>query len=132
MAREYRGGYYQMDHISFGKMMISEQLRPPLSAVSGLIVGSAKANAMASSAGGEGKRKSGARKLAESYEAVRGPIVVILSDGFPGPRITGRVINRARHAARNEFGAGGWQAGRGTRNLRRAGEAHGNLQGEAG
>ncbi len=132
MAREYRGGYYKMDHASFGKMMVSEQLRPPLSAVSGLIAATAAGFARADSAGGEPKRKSGARKLAESYQPERGPIVVILSDGIPGPRITGRVVNRARHAARNEFGAGGWQAGRGSRNLRRAGQLHGNLQGEAG
>ncbi len=130
MAREYRGGYYKMDHASFGKMMVSEQLRPPLSAVSGLIAATAKATARKSA-----KEESGdARRehLAEGYKAERGPIVVILSDGIPGPRITGRVVNRLRHAAVDEFGRGGWQKGRGSRNLRRAGQAHGNLAHEAG
>lgn len=133
MAREYRGGYYKMDHDSFGQMMVSEQLRPALVTISGLIKTQARVNTQRSGGSIAQGRDDGDKSLADSYEVERGPIVIIKGQGgLPGPRITQRVVNRLRHAAVNEFGRGGWKKGKGTRDLRRAGEMFGDLAGEAG
>lgn len=123
MAREYPGGYYKMNNESFGAMMISEQLRRPLNIVTRLIAARARINTIASS--GEGP-------LADSYEVERGPLVMVVVAGRPSPRISNRVVNRLRYAAAREFGRGGHTKGRGTRDLRRAGEAFGDLAGEGG
>lgn len=132
MAREHRGGYYKMDHESFGRMMVSEQFRPALVAVSNLIKAKAKANTEQSGTTIEQGGTNGGRSLADAYETQRGPILVLVVEGRPSPRITHRVVNTSRHAAVREFGRGGWKRGRGTRDLRRAGEAFGDLAGERG
>jgi hypothetical protein len=123
MAREYRGGTYVMDNESFGRMMVSEQVRRPLEAVTELIRARARLNTIASS--GEGP-------LAEAYEVEKGPIVTLVVGGRPSPRISQRVVNRLRYAAAREFGKGGHTKGQGTRDLRRAGAAFGDLSGDVG
>lgn len=124
MAREYPGGYYKMNHASFGAMMVSEQLRRPLDIASRLIAARAKANTVQSSG------ESGL--LANAYRVDRGPLVTLVVEGRPSPRISNRVVNPLRYAAAREFGRGGHTKGRGTRDLRRAGEVFGDLAGESG
>jgi hypothetical protein len=121
MAREMPGGAYVMDNESFGRMMVSEQLRGPLDIVTRLIADRAKSNTLQS---------SGAGPLADGYEVTHGPLVVIVVGGRPAPRISNRVVNRLRYAAAREFGKGGHKAGKGTRDLRRAGAGFGDLAGE--
>lgn len=129
MAREFRGGYYKIDHESFGAMMQSEQVRPPLVIVAGLIRMAAKANTEASSTGAQDKADG--VHMADAYKAEKGPMVNIPGPvGEAGPRITQRVVNRLRYAAAREFGRGGHAGGRGTRDLRRAGAMFGDLRGE--
>lgn len=146
VERDRRGGTYVMNHESFGAMMLSEQMRKPLEIVAGLIKEKAKANTLESSANAidpEGRESlslgeikghdtdEDGQHLADHYSVERGPAVVIMGQGgIPGPRISQRVVNPLRHAAAREFGRGGWQHGRGTRDLRRAGEAFGDLAGE--
>lgn len=126
-----RGGRYVMDNASFGNMMVSEQLRPALRHFSTLIKGVARINTLASSSGGDTTDDRDGTRLADAYEVERGPIVVVRGQtGEPGPRITERVVNRKRHAAAREFGRGGHTKGRGTRDLRRAGQAFGDLAAE--
>lgn len=132
MAREYRGGYYKMDHVSFGAMMVSEQLRPALRAVSTAIALRARLNAIERSGVPEGEEVDrDTKRLAKEYKPEEGPIVVVTGQGGePGPRITHRVVNRLRYAAADEFGRGGHTKGKGSRNLRRAGAMFGDLWGE--
>lgn len=124
-----RGGRYVPNHESFGAMMVSEQVRTPLVAVSKMIAGTARLNTKRSNAADNKNRQ---KSLADQYELDRGPIVTLIVVGKPSPRISHRVVNRARHAAAREFGIGGWRNGKGTRDLRRAGEKYGDLAGEAG
>lgn len=128
MARMPRGGTYVADNKSFGAMMVSEQLRPAIHAVSLAIKAQARANSLASATGGTADRDGQA--LADSYEVERGPLVAPVVRGRPSPRISMRVVNRKRYAAAREFGAGGHTKGKGTRDLRRAGAAFGDLAGE--
>lgn len=139
--RNPRGGTYIMNNASFGQMMLRKRgLRQGLLHYSRLIAERARLNSLISAAGGEGDVAVTARELrpddqhlANSYRVVTGPVVVIKGQGgIPGPRMSMRVINTVRYAAAREFGAGGHAGGRGTRDLRRAGEAFGDLAGEAG
>jgi len=132
MARQFKGGSYRMNNVSFGAMMVSEQVRKPLNIVSGLIRLQAKANTERSSALDEQGRKHVGRSLADNYKIRKGPLVTLIVGGKPSPRISNHVYNDSRHAARREFGAGGWQKGGGTRDLRRAGQVYGDLAGRAG
>lgn len=122
-----RGGTYIMNNESFGRMMLSEQLRPTLTRVAKQIQIAAKATTKRSA---EKTAQAGddLTHLADAYEVERGPIVVIMGQtGEPGPRITMRVVNRKRYAAAREFGTRGRK---GTRDLRRAGAMFGDLAGE--
>lgn len=134
--REHRGGYYKMDHKSFGQMMVSEQLRKPLAAVSNLIKIHAAANTLQSGYKSTSKRRRGVpppgSRLHENYEVEVGPIVILVVQGKASPRISQRVVNRKRSAARREFGPQGENHTGGTRDLRRAGERYGDLAGEPG
>lgn len=132
MARERKGGAYVEDHASFGQMMVSEQLRPALDFWTTVMRNRAKLNTEQSGSSVEQGGKHGGVSLADAYEAQHGPVVTLVVQGKPSPRISNRVVNPLRHAAAREFGAGGWRKGRGTRDLRRAGEAFGDLAGEAG
>lgn len=134
--REYRGGYYKMDHKSFGQMMVSEQVRPPLVIISDLIKAQAALNTIQSGNKNTTGRRRGVpppgSRLHESYELEKGPLVTLVVQGKASPRISHRVVNRKRSAAAREFGKGGHAAGRGTRDLRRAGERYGDLAGGSG
>lgn len=135
--RRMPGGAYVMDNKSFGAMMVSEQCRNALNAYSTAIKEQARANTNRSTPQSTRKRRSkkprrSGPSLADSYEVVRGPNVTLIVDGRPSPRISNRVVNRLRHAAAHEFGVGGWQAGNGSRDLRRAGQSFGDLAGERG
>lgn len=120
------GGRYVPDHESFGAMMVSEQLRKTLVRITKRIKTQAKANTQASS--------GGSKELANGYRDEVGPLVTLIVDGKPSPRISQRVVNGVRYAAAHEFGRGGRRTNfrNGSRDLRRAGQMYGDLRGEVG
>jgi hypothetical protein len=120
MANTY-GVRYKMDNASFGAFMVSEQARRPAIEAAHDVAAIAAANTRASS-GGVGD-------LASNYKVDEHTAPVVIAGN---PRVGAAVFNDKRYAAAREFGAGGHTKGKGTRDLRRAGGAVGELRGEPG
>lgn len=124
-----KGGTYVMNHESFGRMMLEQRkLRVAIYKAAVRISEIARVNTKRSSERDRGHHDT---HLADNYRVEVGPVVVIKGQGgVPGPRMSMRVVNRTPYAAALEFGSGGHAAGKGTRDLRRAGGQVGDIAGE--
>lgn len=125
MARETRVGY-KPDHKSFGEFMLSEQARQPAIEAARDIAKLAAENSRA--AAGGGTHDSDGVSLADNYKVNEHTAPVIVGGN---PRVGAEVYNDKRYAAAQEFGTG-HRRRRGTRALRRAGAAVGELRGDIG
>lgn len=124
MARETRVGYHA-DHKSFGRFMVSEQARQPAVEAAHDIARIAAENTRAASTGGT--HREGVA-LADNYKVNDKTAPVVIGGN---PRVGAEVYNDLRHAAAVEFGTGKKRR-KGTRALRRAGAAIGELRGDIG
>lgn len=113
---EMRRGF-KPDHKDFGRFILSEQARDPAVAAAKDVAKLAAANSAAAHGSGD---------LASNYK-VNGKTAPVVVGG--NPRVGAEVYNDKRYAAAREFGRG---RKNGTRALRRAGAAVGELKGDIG
>lgn len=121
-GRTERRVVYVPDHESFGKFMLSQQVRKPVAEVAAKI--SELAGQLAPRRKARGVVPEDAQTLASSFKVKVEAGVITVNDAFPAPRVKVEVYNEQRAAAPMEFGN---QHVSGHRMLGRAGAQYGDL-----
>lgn len=123
-----RGVYarFRPDHKSFGKFILSEQVRDPVTEVADAIMVTAISNTPRSGGGVRVVKGEVIRHMQDEYEVIREAGIIKVDRAF---RVKVEVINKSPHSAAVEFGN---RITRARRPLGRAGAIYGDFKSKVG